>query len=146
MANLTSGQEKELRNAFNLFDCNRSGEISKKELKKILKVLHIKANDKELEALHNQMDKDGSGKIDFNEFKAAMGKSYSRRYSTQELEAAFKTFDSDGNGFLTMDELQCVMSKMGRHMTQNEIKVMVKSLDLDKDGKISFNEFIKLFD
>ncbi|CAF3318729.1 unnamed protein product [Rotaria socialis] len=146
MANLTRNQEQQLRDAFDLFDRNRSGDISKKELKKVLKTLGIKANEKELQALINQMDADGSGKIDFNEFKAVMGNKYFSRHSTANLEAAFSSFDSDGNGFLTIDELQNVMSRMGRHMTLSEIKAMVQSLDTNKDGKISFNEFAKLFD
>jgi calmodulin len=116
-------------------------------LKNVLKALHIKVNDKKLQALLNQMDANGSGEIDFDEFKVAMAKSYFREHDRKkELEAAFKRFDSDGNGFLSMDELQSIMSNIGRHMSRNEVKSMIQSLDSNKDGKISFDEFIKLFD
>ena len=107
--------------------------------------MHIKVDEKELQALLNQMDVNGSGEIDFNEFKAAMAKSYLCQHHNTELEAAFKKYDSDGNGFLTIDEFQSAMSKMGRHMSRNEVKSMIQSLDLNSDGKISFDEFIKLF-
>jgi len=109
-----------------------------------LKALNIKVEDKELQALLNQMDANGSGKIEFDEFKAAMAKIYFRRHSKTELEAAFKKYDSDGNGFLTVDEFQNIMSKMGRHMSRNEVKSMIQSLDSNNDGKIAFHEFIKL--
>jgi calmodulin len=164
MANLTSNQEKKLRDAFNLFDSSmlkitlfvlficssniivdRSGQLSRKELKNVLKALYIKVNDKELQALLNQMDTNGNGNIDFNEFKAVMAKNFFGRHSQKDLEAAFKKYDSDGNGFLTIDELQSAMSSMGRQMTRNEILSMIQSLDLNRDGKISFDEFIKLF-
>lgn len=102
-------------------------------------------NDKELQGLLEEMDTNGSGDVDFNEFKTVMAKSFLYRDTRKELEATFKKYDSDGNGFLTMDELQHVMSSMGRHMSRNEIKSMITSLDSNKDGKISFDEFIKLF-
>ena len=68
-----------------------------------------------------------------------------RRHNREGLEAAFKKYDSDGNGFLTVDEFQAVMSKTGRQMSRSEVKSMLQSLDSNKDGKISFEEFIKLF-
>ncbi len=111
-----------------------------------MKALHIKVDEKELQVLLNQMDVNGSGEIDFDEFKATMGKSYFRRHSKQELEVAFKRYDADGNGFLTVDEFQSVMSNMGRCMSRNEVRSMIQSFDSNNDGKISFNEFTKLFD
>ena len=125
---------------------DRSGQLSKSELKHVFRALSIKVDDKGLQAFFKQMDANGSGDIDFNEFKAAMTKFYFRRRNTKELEAAFKKYDSDGNGFLTMDELQTVMSNMGRHMSQSEVRSMIQSLDLNNDGKISFDEFTRMFD
>ena len=165
MANLTPGQETKLRDAFNLFDSgmskiiirsfsshcssitvvDRSGQLCKKELKNVLIALHIKVDDKELQSLLNQMDVNGSGKIEFGEFKAAMVKNYFGRHSKKELEDAFKKYDSDGNGFVTVDEFQNIMSNMGRYMSRHEIKSMIQSLDSNNDGKVSFVEFIKLF-
>ena len=55
---------------------DRSGQISKRELKNVLKALQIKVDDKELQVLLNQMDVNRSGEIDFNEFKAVMAEKY----------------------------------------------------------------------
>ncbi len=111
-----------------------------------MKALHIKVNDKELQALLNQMDANGNGKIDFNEFKAVMGKHFFGGHSKTDLEDAFKRYDSDGNGFLSIDEVQSAMANIGRQMNRLEVRSMIQSLDSNHDGKISFDEFIKLFD
>lgn len=128
------------------FLVDRSGKISKPELKKVLQALNIKANDNELKQLMSQMDSDNSGEIDFNEFKKVMGASFFKKYSKQELQGAFKKFDADGNGFITTQELNHILTRMGRHLSQADVEAMIKSLDSSGDGKISFDEFCKLFD
>lgn len=125
---------------------DRSGRISRIELKRVLQALNIKASDNELQQLMVQMDTDNSGEIDYNEFKKVMSASFFRKYSKQELQAAFKKFDTDNSGYITAHELSHILSRMGRHISQNEVDAMVKSLDASGDGKISFEEFCKLFD
>ncbi|CAF1448544.1 unnamed protein product [Adineta steineri] len=146
MAQITANQERELRDAFNLFDTDHSGKISKLELKKVLQALNIKASDDEVQKLLQKMDTDNSGEIDYNEFKKVMSQSFFKKYSKQELEAAFKKFDADNNGFITTNELSHILSRMGRHISQNDVNAMIKSLDSSGDGKISLDEFCKLFD
>jgi calmodulin len=108
--------------------------------------LNIKANDHEVQQLLTQMDSDHSGEIDFNEFKNVMAASFFKKYSSAELHAAFKKFDTDGNGYITTNELDHILSRMGRHLSRREIDAMIESLDSSGDGKISFDEFSKLFD
>ncbi|CAF1554068.1 unnamed protein product [Rotaria magnacalcarata] len=146
MAKLTQSQERELRDAFNLFDRDHSGKITKSELRRMLGALNVKATDNEVQKLLRRMDTDNSGEIDFNEFKNAMAKSFFKKYSRKELTDAFKKFDIDGNGFISSKELENIMSRMGKHLSQKELQATISSLDLNKDGKISFDEFCTLFD
>ena len=129
-----------------LFAADRSGKISKAELRKVLQALNIKADESQLKQLMAQMDADNSGEIDFNEFKKVMGESFFKKHSKQELQTAFNKFDADGNGYITSNELNQILSRMGRHLSRADIDAMVKSLDSSGDGKISFDEFCKLFD
>jgi len=92
------------------------------------------------------MDTDNSGEIDYNEFKKVMGDSFFKKYSKQELLGAFKKFDTDGNGFITSRELHEILSRMGRHLSRSEVEAMIKALDTSGDGKLSFDEFCRLFD
>lgn len=92
------------------------------------------------------MDSDNSGEVDFQEFKNVMGASFFKKYSKQELQAAFKKFDADNNGYITSSELSHILSRMGRHLNRNEVDAMIKSIDSSGDGRISFDEFSKLFD
>jgi calmodulin len=64
--------EKELRDAFAVFDTDNSGSIDRKELKRILKKLDQKLTDAELDAMMAEVDTNGDGEISFEEFKALM--------------------------------------------------------------------------
>lgn len=64
--------DKELRDAFAVFDADGSGSISRTELKKLMKNLGQTLSDAELDAMMDEVDTDGNGEIDFNEFKSMM--------------------------------------------------------------------------
>ena len=64
--------DKELKDAFKVFDADGSGTISRDELKKLMKRLGQNLTDSELDAMMDEVDTDKSGEIDFKEFKSMM--------------------------------------------------------------------------
>ncbi|CAF1057166.1 unnamed protein product [Rotaria sordida] len=146
MANtLTSAQCQELKDAFDVFDTDGSGKISHRELGNIFKALNIRTNDNQLKQFVNEMDTNGSGQIEFDEFCRVMATTFFKKYSQDELRAAFRQFDQDGSGYIQAQELEHIMQKIGRRFNKDEIDAMVKSLDQSGDGKIGFDEFVQLF-
>ena len=64
--------DRELKDAFAVFDTDGSGLISRSELKRLMNNLGQTLSDEELDAMMSEVDKDGNGEIDFEEFKAMM--------------------------------------------------------------------------
>jgi len=64
--------EKELREAFRLFDKERNGFISRDSMKALLREIDDKLTEAELDAAIDEIDEDGSGKIEFEEFYELM--------------------------------------------------------------------------
>ena len=60
--------EKGLTEAFKLYDEDGSGEIMRKELKKIISLVDAEMTDSEIEELIREADIDGDGTIDYTEF------------------------------------------------------------------------------
>ena len=58
----------DIREAFNLFDKDADGTIEKEELKKVLNDLGRSISDEELQDMIEDVDADGDGLIDFDEF------------------------------------------------------------------------------
>ena len=44
-----------------------------------------------------------------------------------------------------MSELRVVMKKLDKEFPEDQLQSLMKSLDLDEDGSVSFEEFKRLF-
>ena len=144
MDNLTEEQISEFREAFNLYDKDGDGTITVLELGSIMRSLGQTPSDAELQELIDEIDADKNGTIDFNEFVTMMSKKATHTNSESELIEAFKVFDKDGNGFITAQELRHVMTNLGEKITQEEADEMIGEADLDGDGRIDYEEFVKM--
>eukprot|EP00092_Neocalanus_flemingeri_P018116 GFUD01019606.1.p1 GENE.GFUD01019606.1~~GFUD01019606.1.p1 ORF type:complete len:152 (+),score=55.23 GFUD01019606.1:41-496(+) len=61
-------EEADLREAFKIFDRDKDGFISMKELKKVASMLGTMLSKEELDEFMAQADSDGNGKLDYDEF------------------------------------------------------------------------------
>lgn len=57
------------------------------------------------------------------------------------MRTIFDSFDKDKNGYLEKDEIKKVSEELGKPLTPEELDKVMKMMDLNKDGKISFDEF-----
>ena len=81
----------------------------------------------------------GNGTIEWSEFlKMMKERKKEEEFNEEELRDVFKVFDKDNSGFISASELKEVSSKLGRNLTDEDVKEMMKETDLDEDGKISY--------
>merc|ERR1712132_29829 len=69
---LTEEQIEEIREAFNLFDADNSGAIDVRELKAAMRALGFEVKKEELKKMISDIDNDGNGSIEFQEFLEMM--------------------------------------------------------------------------
>uniref|UniRef100_G1T7I7 EF-hand domain family member D1 n=1 Tax=Oryctolagus cuniculus TaxID=9986 RepID=G1T7I7_RABIT len=69
---------------------------------------------------------------------------FSRRL-IKDLESKFKLYDAGRDGFIDLMELKLMMEKLGAPQTHLGLKSMIKEVDEDFDGKLSFREFLLIF-
>ncbi|KAL4313498.1 hypothetical protein GQ457_01G038720 [Hibiscus cannabinus] len=92
----------------------------------------------------NEVDADGNGTIDFPEFLNLMARKMKDTDSEEELKEAFRVFDKDQNGFISAAELRHVMTNLGEKLTDEEVDEMIREADVDGDGQINYEEFVKV--
>merc|ERR1712232_15158 len=141
-----------IRGCWEYIDEDNRGWITPQQLGIALQMLGMKMTEEELEEAAEEVDVDGSGKLEWPEFlwlmfKFGAGSSIEHQFTDQrlaELREVFSLFDADGNGSLDSKELGTVMRVLGLHMEEKEIKAMIASVDADNSGCIEWPEFLFL--
>ncbi|XP_022732744.1 probable calcium-binding protein CML25 [Durio zibethinus] len=135
----------QMKQVFKLIDTDGDGKISSLELSEMLLSLGQKksAAKKEADGMVRELDRNGDGYIDLEEFMDALGVN-TVQFSDKEDELmdAFNIFDSDKNGFISAQELQNILAGLGyEKCSLSECFLMIKGVDKDGDGLINFEEF-----
>ena len=140
---LTEDEVLEIKEAFDLFDSDKSGEIDTSELKQALNNLGIDAKNQTLQNMINDIDKNASGTIDFDEFIEMMTAKMSDKDTREDLEKVFRLFigDDDKADKIELKHLRRVAKELNENMSDDELQEMINRADTDKDGKASFEEF-----
>ncbi|KAG0736269.1 hypothetical protein G6F57_009398 [Rhizopus arrhizus] len=103
-----------------------------------------------LETISQIIDLNQDKKIDFYEFIVAISYYIPPIHTTtikrqdQELLSCFLYFDKDHDGRISQLELEDVMKKLNAKLSPYEIKEMMKTADMNKDGFVDFDEFKQL--
>lgn len=137
--------KQEFREAFDLFDKDGSGYINSRELLTVMRAFKQDPTKAEVQHLMQELDTNGNGKIEYEEFEKYMADHYrSVEESNSSMMEAFKLFDKDGSGKIDADELKEAMMRLGDKLSKEEAEDMIRTADLDKDGKIDYIEFIRM--
>ena len=124
-------------------DINGDGRLSKDEIQKgFAQYFGRSLNDKEVDDMFEKVDADGSGEIDYSEFVVAT-MNEKNLLSNNKLQTAFKMFDKDGGGSISTDEIKQVLS-FGQNLDEKVIADVIKQVDANGDGEISFEEFAEM--
>ena len=76
----------------------------------------------------SDIDKDGSGTIDFEEFLQMMTSKMGERDSREEIMKAFRLFDDDETGKISFKNLKRVAKELGENMTDEELMEMIEEV------------------
>ncbi|KAL9187727.1 hypothetical protein ACHAXT_006105 [Thalassiosira profunda] len=79
------------------------------------------------------------------DLKKAVVMKLGREFPYSDPRKAFDAVDVKKRGVLHSDDIARLMRSMDKEYTDNEIQMMMQTLDLSKDGKVTFDEFVKVF-
>ena len=137
----------EYKEAFDMFDKDGSGTIDVGEIVKIMKNFGYPIKKSEAQRMISEIDDNGDGELDFEEFVTLMEKQTNYIDQTEEelVLAAFKSFDKDHDGKITNYEFRYILSQLGDMFTEEECDTLFKECDLDNDGILVYQDFINFW-
>ncbi|KAL6970753.1 hypothetical protein U1Q18_030444 [Sarracenia purpurea var. burkii] len=109
--------------------------------------------DPEMTRMIEKIDANGDGCVDIDEFGALYqsvmndrGGEETAAEGEEEMREAFEVFDQDSDGFITGEELRSVLEALGLREggAAAECRRMIAKVDVDGDGRVSFNEFKRM--
>lgn len=129
-----------MKEAFDVFDADKSGAIDLGELKNAIVALGLEHSAEKITNLLKDLDKNGDNSIDFEEFLTMLG-FYNKDLTDEDhLKELYKVF-AQSNGKITVEDFRRVASQVGDRYSDDELNDMLNCADLDKDGYVNWDEF-----
>merc|ERR1719281_703357 len=138
---LSDEQKQEIKEAFELFDTDKTGTIDYHELKVCMRALGFDVKKQEVLNLMRQHDRAETGSVTFEGFNEILTEKYLERDPEVEIEKAFTLFDDDGTGKISLRNLRRVARDLGEKLSDDELQAMIDEFDKDQDGMINQEEF-----
>eukprot|EP00696_Hemimastix_kukwesjijk_P002862 gnl/Hemi2/13502_TR4619_c0_g1_i1.p1 gnl/Hemi2/13502_TR4619_c0_g1~~gnl/Hemi2/13502_TR4619_c0_g1_i1.p1 ORF type:complete len:179 (+),score=80.73 gnl/Hemi2/13502_TR4619_c0_g1_i1:103-639(+) len=150
MQNECNFSQKEIRRLYKRFrklDKDNSGTITTDEFLSIPEL----AMNPLVQRVISIFDQKKDDNVNFKDFISALSVFSSRGDKEEKLKFAFKIYDIDNDSFISNGELFQVLKMMvGNNLSDVQLQQIVDKTileaDLDRDGKISFEEFKNVLD
>ena len=137
--------DTKIKEMFDMFDSDGGGTIDTEELSSAFMSLGISDTKEEIDQLVVQIDTDGSGEIEFDEFKEVIYKLQAQRDSVSEMYKAFHYF-SGGKERITISDIKKISVDVGDPRPDVFLKEMFLIADRDKDGIVTFQDFRQMME
>ncbi|KEH23182.1 putative protein kinase CAMK-CDPK family [Medicago truncatula] len=140
---LSNEEVEDIKEMFKKMDTDNDGIVSIEELKVGFRNHQSQLAESEVQMFIEAVDNNGKGTLDYGEF-VAISLHLKRMANDEHLHKAFSYFDKDGNGYIEPEELRNALMEDGTDDCTDVANDIFQEVDTDKDGKISYDEFVAM--
>ncbi|XWS28312.1 hypothetical protein CRYUN_Cryun25bG0057200 [Craigia yunnanensis] len=132
-----------IKEAFEMMDTEKRGKINLEELRMGLQKVGQQIPDADLQILVEAADVDGDGTLNYGEF-VAVSVHLKKMANDEHLHKAFAFFDLNKSGYLEIEDLRDALNDEVDISSEEVINAIMHDVDTDKDGRISYEEFVAM--
>ncbi|EFA10024.1 troponin C [Tribolium castaneum] len=147
MDDLSKDQIALLQKAFDTFDVEKKGSIGTAMVGTILSMLGVHTTEKMLAEIIAEVDEDGSGELEFEEFITLASRFMAEEDAEAmqaELKEAFRLYDKEGNGYITTSTLKEILKELDNNLSNEELDGIIAEIDTDGSGTVDYDEFMEV--
>ena len=141
---LSEETKADYMDAFNMFDTNHDGTINSQKIGELMRKLGKNPTDLELKQIIENIAKPGLKQIGFDDFVDLMEQKTKESDPEIEIINTFQIFDTDNNGLISKENLFHIIRTFGETLTDEEIQEIITEADVDGDGYINYEEFVRM--
>jgi calmodulin len=141
---LPQNMVRDLEEAFFLFDYDKDGKITTKEVGAAVRSVGLNPTQLELKDMNNDVDGLG-GTVDVQNLTQIISKRV-RNFTTtpEELRDAFMVFDKQGTGQVSVHDLKMSLTTLGERLTDEELDELIREVDQDGEGMVRADDVVKV--
>jgi len=129
---------------FGAFDRNKDGRLNFEDLRQGFADSGYQISNEDLKDMMNRFDQDNDGALDFSEMLTVMAMLQKKEEDVGEMKKVFDLMDANGNKRISRSELKRAMALYcDTVLTNQQVDDIMKDVDFDNDGYLSFREFSK---
>ncbi|KAI9115921.1 hypothetical protein K1719_012851 [Acacia pycnantha] len=140
---LSTEEVEDIKEMFKKMDSDNDGIVSVEELKTGFQNFGSQLAESEVQSLIETVNTNGKGTLEYGEFVAVF-LHLKRMANDEHLRKAFSYFDKDGDGYIEPDELREALTEDGADDCTDVANDIFQEVDTDKDGRISYDEFVAM--
>ena len=93
-----------------------------------------------------EIDVDGDGDIDFEEFVAVMSRKVNATYTADQVKESFKVFEGGApSGYVRAEALIKALSTYGEDkLSEEQAKDLVGQLEVDSNGLVNYLDYVSM--
>jgi metacaspase-1 len=136
---------QDLENVFAHF-AGRDESLSRREFARVLEHLGLPTSRHFINTLLSQVDDDGSGDLDVDEFCSIFLPEDAPEddgFDENEARAVFDLF-SRGDGEISTQELRRALASLGIRTSGRQARTLLREVDADGSGSLSYQEFVAM--
>lgn len=142
---MTAEEKAQLKTVFDLFDADGGGSIDALEMKTVMKALGFNITKQQVEQMIAEIDIDGNGTVDFQEFLELLEGASSLSDPQTEWKKAFTLFTGGTDvDAITPSHIARVAQEAGMEMSDDQIMAMLDLADQDESGDVDLTEFLHI--
>jgi calmodulin len=141
---LTQNMVRELEEAFFLFDYDKDGKITSREVGAAVRSVGLNPTEVELKEMINDVNSIG-GTVDVSNLCQIITKRVRELKTTpEELKDAFQVFDKQGTGMISVHDLKLSLTTLGERLTDEELDELIREVDQDGEGMVNYEDVVRV--